>query len=93
MHEDDEFSNKAEECEAADDVPVNPDTDRSIGAIIARRYSRRDALKGALGVAAATALFGAALSAGRARAKSPADAADFAELAAGADTRHHVADG
>ncbi len=99
MHQDDGYSNKAEACEALDDVPVNPDIDRSIGAVIARRYSRRDALKGALGVAAASALFGtAALTAGRAEAQGMAGAPDIAgaifdELAAGADERHHVADG
>ena len=74
MHDrvDDDYSNKAEACEAADDVPVNPDVERSIGAVIARRYSRRDTLKGALGVTAATALFGAAaLGAGRAAAQTP----------------------
>ena len=99
MHEDDQdnFSNKAEACEAADDIPVNPDVEHSIGAIIARRYSRRDMLKGSLGVTAATALFGAAaLGAGRAAAQtlasSPGEAV-FTELAAGVDERHHVADG
>ena len=69
MTEGDEFSNKAEACEAADDIPVNPDTERSIGSVIARRFNRRDMLKGSLGVSAATVLFGAtALSAGRAAA-------------------------
>lgn len=96
-HVDDDFSNKAEACEAVDDIPLNPDVEHSIGAIIARRYSRRDMLKGSLGVTAATALFGtAALQAGRAAAQSPtpsAAAAAFAELAAGVDDRHHVADG
>ncbi len=96
-HDEDDFSNKAEACEAADDIPVNSDIERSIGAVIARRYSRRDMLKGSLGVTAATALFGAAaLGAGRAAAQSPtasvAEAA-FKELAAGVDERHHVADG
>jgi uncharacterized protein len=99
MHdgENDDVSNKAEVCEAADDIPVNPDFERSIGAVIARRYSRRDTLKGALGVTAATALFGAAaLGAGRAAAQQPAPAASepaFKELAGGVDERHHVADG
>ena len=96
-HEDDGYSNKAEACEAADDIAINPDVERSIGAVIARRYSRRDMLKGSLGVTAATALFGAAaLGAGRAAAQQPATSAGeavFAELAAGVDERHHVADG
>jgi secreted PhoX family phosphatase len=94
MTEGDEFSNKAEACEAADDIPVNPDTERSIGSVIARRFSRRDMLKGSLGVSAATVLFGAtALSAGRAAAETATTSASFAELAAGVDVRHHLADG
>jgi secreted PhoX family phosphatase len=98
MHdEDDGYSNKAEACEAADDISINPDVERSIGAVIARRYSRRDMLRGSLGVTAATALFGAAaLGAGRAAAQQPAQSAGeaaFKELAAGIDERHHLADG
>ena len=56
----DNFSCKAEAFEAFDDVPLAPPRDDTIGAVLARRYSRRDALKGSLGVAAATALFGTA---------------------------------
>jgi secreted PhoX family phosphatase len=96
-HDEDDFSNNAEACEAADDIPNNPDIERSIGAEIARRYSRRDMLKGSLGVTAATALFGAAaLGAGRAAAQSPVAStteAVFTELAAGIDDRHHIAEG
>ena len=95
-HDQDDFSNKAEACEAVDDTPINPDVERSIGAVIARRYSRRDMLKGSLGVTAATALFGAAaLGAGRARRRRrpPACPSRFTELAAGVDERHHVAEG
>ncbi len=96
-HDEDDFSNNAEACEAADDIPNNPDIERSIGAVIARRYSRRDMLKGSLGVTAATALFGAAaLGAGRAAAQSPIAStteAVFTELAAGIDDRHHIAEG
>ena len=56
----DNFSCKAEAFEAFDDVPLAPPRDDTIGAVVVRRYSRRDALKGSLGVAAATSLFGAA---------------------------------
>jgi secreted PhoX family phosphatase len=92
MHED-EFSNKAEAYEAFDDIPLAPPRDDSIGAIIARRYSRRDMLKGSLGVAAATALFGTAAltAAGPARAAEASFA--FPELANGIDETHHVAEG
>ncbi len=56
--QDDHFSNKAEAFEAFDDIPLSPPADDTIGAVIARRYSRRDMLKGSLAVTAATALFG-----------------------------------
>jgi uncharacterized protein len=93
MHQDDHYASKSDACETADDIPLNPDTERSIGAVIARRYSRRDILKGSLGVTTATALFGTgALDAGRARAQTVA-AARFNELTAGVDERHHVAEG
>jgi secreted PhoX family phosphatase len=100
MHDDESaYESKAAAAEAADDIPNNPDTERSIGAVIARRFSRREMLKGSLGVTAATALFGAsALNAGRAEAQTQAQAsgvagAMFEELAAGVDERHHVAAG
>ena len=51
----DKFSNKAE---AFDDTPLSPQAGETIGAIIARSYSRRHMLKGSLGVTAATVLFG-----------------------------------
>ena len=94
MQEDD-FSNKAEAFEAFDDIPLSPPGDDTIGAVIARRYSRRDMLKGSLGVTAATALFGtAALTAasgrgrGCRRRRSPS-----ASWQAGVDETHHVAEG
>ena len=89
---DDGFSCTAEAFEAFDDIPLSPPRHDTIGAIIARRYSRRDVLKGSLGVTAATALFGpAALAAGA----EPAEAMPFAfvEVAAGVDETHHVAEG
>jgi uncharacterized protein len=90
----DQFSNKAEAFEAFDDIPLSPARDDTIGAIIARRYSRRDMLAGSLGVAAATAMFGTAAltSASRPAAAAPAGFA-FRELAAGVDETHHVAEG
>ena len=93
--DDDTYESKAAAFEAADDIPINPDTERSIGAVIARRFSRREMLKGSLGVTAAATLFGAsAISAGRASAEIPNPAeAVFEELASGVDERHHVAAG
>jgi uncharacterized protein len=97
MHDEDLYESKSAACEAADDIPINPDTERSIGAVIAKRYNRRDILKGSLGVTAATALFGAsALGAGRAEAQALAAGAPgavFEEVAAGVDEQHHLAPG
>lgn len=90
----DDFSNKAEAFEAYDDIPLAPPRDDSIGAVIARRFSRRDLLKGSLGVTAATALFGsAALTGAPGSARAGADAFSFREVASGVDETHHVAEG
>ena len=90
----DDFSNKAEAFEAFDDTPLSPENDSTIGAVIARRYSRRDMLKGSLGVTAATALFGtAALTSASGPAKAASAAFAFRELQAGVDQTHHVAEG
>jgi secreted PhoX family phosphatase len=90
----DNFSCKAEAFEAFDDVPLAPARDDTIGAVLARRYSRRDALKGSLGVAAATALFGtAALTGSPGRARANSISFNFSEVPSGVDEKHHVADG
>ena len=90
----DNYSNKAEAFEAFDDTPLSPESDNTIGAVIARRYSRRDMLKGSLGVTAATALFGtAALTSAAGPAKAASAAFAFRELQAGVDETHHVAEG
>jgi len=90
----DKFSNKAEAFEAFDDTPLSPQAGETIGAIVARRYSRRDMLKGSLGVTAATVLFGEAALVG---ASGPAKAASagfaFREVTAGVDEQHRVAEG
>jgi secreted PhoX family phosphatase len=83
----DSFSNKAEAFEAFDDTPLSPAHADAIGAVIARRFSRRDLLKGSLGVAAATALFGdAALQSALAQPK-PSSTFSFAAVPAGVDER------
>ena len=69
-------------------------TGDTIGDVIARRYNRRDMMRGALGVTAAAALFGPALLAGRAAgAEDAPDRFPFAEVGAGVDETHHVAEG
>lgn len=97
---DEAYGNRAEAYEAFDDLPLSPDRGRAIGAVIARRFGRRELLQGALGVGANVALFGgAALDAGEAAAQQSAEASagpgrfDFKEIAAGVDETHHLAEG
>lgn len=94
MAKTDRFCNRAEAFEAHDDTPLSPPDRDAIGDIIARRYSRREMMRGTLGVAAAAALFGPTLLAGRkAEAVGAPDRFDFAEVEAGVDETHHVAEG
>jgi secreted PhoX family phosphatase len=91
---DDNFSNKDEAFQAFDDIPLSPADDDTMGAVIARRYGRRDILKGSLAVTAATALFGtAALQSASGPAKAATAGFAFRELEAGVDETHHVAEG
>jgi uncharacterized protein len=94
MAKTDRFCNRAEAFEAHDNVPLSPSGGATIGDIIATRYSRREMVRGTLGAAAATALFGPALLAGgAAKAVGAPDRFDFAEVEAGVDETHHVAEG
>ncbi len=94
MAKQDSFRNRAAAAEAHDDTPRSPDSAETIGDIIVKRYSRRDIMRGTLGVAASAALFGpAALAAGQAKAEAAPDRFDFKELTAGNDANHHVAPG
>ncbi len=91
---DDGFCNKAEAFEAFDDIPTNPNLGNTIGDVINRRYGRRDVMRGMLGVAATTALFGStALSSGRQAHAAGGGSYDFTELASGNDEKHHIAEG
>ena len=86
---------------AAGDEPDSPSGGETIGDVIARRYNRRDIVKGALGVSAVAALFGTTALAGC----GPDEAVEtdpktftpngftFKEVKAGVDGTHHVADG
>lgn len=95
MHDEDEFCNRAEVCEALDDVPQNPSIKETIGDVINARYHRRDVVRGMLGVAAISSVVSPAL----VLAACSDDAADageafpFKELASGVDETHHVAEG
>ncbi|HUU66212.1 MAG TPA: PhoX family phosphatase [Methyloceanibacter sp.] len=94
MTNNDSFRNRATACEADDDSPRGPVDGEAIGEVIFRRYSRRDVMRGTLGVTAVAALFGpAALAAAKADAATATDSFDFAEVEAGINTTHHVADG
>ena len=98
----DAYGNRSEAYEAFDDLPLNPDVTNAIGSVIARRFGRREMLRGALGVSASAALFGgAALVAGEAAAQGDAAGGSappksrflFEEIAAGVDETHHIAEG
>lgn len=88
------IGNKAEAYEAFDDIPTNPNLSRTIGEVVAARYSRRDMFKGALAVTTTTALFGtSAMIAPKQAAAAGTSRYNFTELAWGNDTMHHVAEG
>ncbi len=89
------FATPSEIREAGEDIPSNTAANPTMGDIIGARWSRRDILRGSLAVSAIAATVSPlALTAGRARAGShPESAFDFAEVTAGSDETHHVADG
>jgi uncharacterized protein len=75
--------------EESENVGRNRSDNPTIGDVIARRFSRRDLLKGALGVAAITTTVSplALIAADRARAAG-ASAFTFSEIEAGIDEHH-----
>ena len=88
------IGNKAEAYEAFDDIPTNPNLSRTIGEVVAARFSRREMFRGALAVTATTALFGSsALVAPRQATAGTPSRYNFNELEWGNDTTHHVAEG
>ncbi|MBN9548869.1 MAG: DUF839 domain-containing protein, partial [Alphaproteobacteria bacterium] len=80
--------------EENDGPPVNPTDNRTMGEIIAARFSRRGFLMGSLAVSAIAATVSplALVAAGEARA-AEGSAFKFDELEAGIDDKHHVAPG
>lgn len=80
--------------EENDGPPVNPTDNRTMGEIIAARFSRRGFLMGSLAVSAIAATVSplALVAADEARA-AEASAFKFDELEAGIDDKHHVAPG
>ncbi len=77
--------------DASENVGVNPSTEPAIGEVIARRLSRRDAIK-ALTATTALASAGALAMSDAAHAAGPSSLR-FRELAHGYDETHHVAEG
>lgn len=88
---------RTSQLEEADGPGLNPTGNRTMGEIIAARFSRRGFLKGSLAATAITATVSpmAMLAAGRAHAEGRVEgsAFDFPEVTAGVDADHHVADG
>ncbi|MCB1738381.1 MAG: PhoX family phosphatase [Gammaproteobacteria bacterium] len=90
-------SGRSEFFESLEDVPLNPSAEATLGDLIQRRFSRRNLLKGALGVVALSGLASIPL---RALAEAPDTAASeskpafgFREIRHGVDETHHVAQG
>ncbi|SFQ51693.1 hypothetical protein SAMN05216176_10519 [Nitratireductor indicus] len=81
--------------EEADGPGTNPTENRTMGEIIAARFSRRGFLRGAMATAAITATVSpmALMAADEARASEGKSAFDFPEVTAGVDADHHVAEG
>ena len=75
-------------------APSNRSENATLGDIIARRYSRRDILKGSLAATAIAATVSplALMAADKARAQG-ATKFEFKEITAGVDDKHHVAEG
>jgi len=86
---------KASRLEAADGPGANPTANPTMGEIIATRFSRRGFLRGALAVTAISTTVSpmALLAARRASAEDGPSRFAFAEIAAGVDETHHVAEG
>ncbi|MBB1499722.1 PhoX family phosphatase [Paracoccus sp. MC1862] len=82
------------QLEDADGPGTNPTANRTMGEIIAARFSRRGFLKGSLATAAIAATVSpmAMMAASEAKAQS-ASAFAFPEVEAGVDANHHVAEG
>ncbi|MDP5306788.1 PhoX family protein [Paracoccus spongiarum] len=88
---------RTSQLEQADGPALNPTRNTTMGEIIAARFSRRGFLRGSMASVAISATVSpiALLSAGDAHAQGKVEGSvfDFAEVAAGVDADHHVAEG
>ena len=91
------FSSRAEYFESLEDLSLNPSAEATLGDIIGQRFSRRELLRGALGVAALGTLGALPKLSGARAADAPAESAQvpfgFKEITHGVDGTHHVASG
>ncbi|MDX6752221.1 PhoX family phosphatase [Geminicoccaceae bacterium 1502E] len=84
---------RARAFEESEDVGRNLTANPTMGEIVARRFGRRELLRGVLATTAITAALGPMALARSTRAAEAGAGFDFAELEAGVDERHHVAPG
>jgi len=93
---------RSQRYELSEDAGTNDSANPTMGEIIAARMSRRDVMRGALAVTAASAaIVPMALETAKAQTATPASAVganttpsfNFKEIAAGSDETHHVAEG
>ena len=87
------YMSRAKAYELSEDVPSNTSTAPTIGDVIAKRFGRRDVMRGALAVTAVSALGGALLTSTSRPAMAAAGTFNFEELPHGGDETHHVAPG
>ncbi len=88
------FATREEAFEATENTPTHENLDRSMGNVLARRFNRRDMLKGTLAAPVATLLFGpAAMLTSNGPARAAGVATTFRELEGGVDENDHVAQG
>ncbi|WP_102959105.1 PhoX family protein [Mangrovicella endophytica] len=86
---------RTSQLEDADGEGLNPTANRTMGEIIAARFSRRNFLRGSLAATAIAATVSplALITADNARAQGATSRFDFKEVEAGVDAHHHVAEG
>ena len=94
MKNNDGFASKGAAFEASEDIPTNTNLTKTFAKVAARRYGRRDVMRGALGLAATTALGSTLGALGGAKTAEAAEGRYvWTEIEHGVDETHHVAEG